>query len=231
MNLHCLLTVAGVVLLLAGGGCQPSAYEPSTQAEAQQIYSRTKWYFARPIAFSKLAPAPRTPDMPRDSHLQTVFDLASGTRITYSEYLPSSGLKAFQGHGWLESIPQVAGPIYRLENSHTAEHPDAVLLVGFCGNRRFVVQARGTNQPTVLADALSLATNALVNLRSQALHPQGERGGLRRSQRPRRGHRTSAAQRGVSLGFDAPGGASAGIQRGRRGFPTENYRHKANKKY
>jgi len=171
MNSRWLPIVASVLCLLAGDGCRPSASEPATRAEAEEIYSRTRWYFAPQVAFSNLVPPWRTPDTPPDSSNQTFFDLASGTRIIYTEYLPSSGLKAFQGRGRLESIPQAAGPIYRLENSYTADHPDAVMLVGFCGKRRFVVQARGPNQQVVLADALSLATNALASLRNQARCP------------------------------------------------------------
>jgi hypothetical protein len=47
----------------------------------------------------------------------------------------------------------------------------ALMVVGFRGDRRFLVLARGTNQQTVLADAIALATNALASLRNQARHP------------------------------------------------------------
>jgi hypothetical protein len=170
MNCQSLLIFAGALVLLGGGGCRPSDYEPSTQAEAQRIYSQTKWFFAPQLAFSKRVPDPGA-DIPPDSRNQAFFKLASGTYIIYSEYLPSSGIKAFHGSGRLEPLPKLAGPIYRLSNASTADHPDAVRLVGFCGNRKFLVQARGTNQQIVLADARSLATNALASLRTQARYP------------------------------------------------------------
>lgn len=164
------VVLLGILVLAGGAGCRPASYEPASPAEAQEIYSRTKWFFAPPLAFVPRVPDPYS-DVPPDSKHQMFFQLASGTYIIYSEFLPSSGIKAFRGSGRLEPIPRLAGPVYRLSNSYSAGHPDAVLLVGFCGQRRFVVQARGTNQPTVLADALSLATNALANLRTQARNP------------------------------------------------------------
>ncbi len=170
MNRWPLLIFAGALVLVDGSGCQPTAYEPSTHAEAQQTYGRTKWYFARQLAFSRLVPAPGTPGLNNDG-TQTAFQLASGTRLIYSEFLPSSGIKAFHGLGRLESLPKVGSPIYRLTSPYTTEHPDTAIVVGFCGERMFRVQAQGTNHSTVLADAVSLATNALACLRNQALHP------------------------------------------------------------
>ncbi len=170
MNRRSLIILVGGLVLLGGGGCRPSGYEPSSPAEAQEIYSQTKWFFAPPLAFAPRVPDPDS-DVPPDSKNQMFFKLATGTYMIYSEFLPRSGIKAFRGSGRLEPIPGLAGPVYRLSDSYSAGHPDTVLLVGFCGKRRFVVQARGTNQPTVLADALCLATNALANLRSQARNP------------------------------------------------------------
>ena len=170
MNCQSRRVLTALLATLAGGGCQPSDYDPSTPAEAQKIYSQTKWFFAPQLAFARRVPDPDA-DIPSDSKNQTFFKLASGTYIIYSEYLPSSGIKAFRGSGRLEPLPELAGPVYRLSNSYTAEHPDSVMVVGFCGERRFLVQARGTNQQIVLADAVSLATNALASLRNQARHP------------------------------------------------------------
>jgi hypothetical protein len=170
MNCESRQLLTALVVILAVGGCRPSDYEPSNPAEAEEIYSQTKWFFAPRLAFSKRVPDP-DPEVPSDSRNQTFFKLASGTYIIYSEYLPSSGIKAFRGSGRLETLPGLAGPVYRLSNNYTAEHPDSVMVVGFCGERRFLVQARGTNQQTVLADAVSLATNALVSLRNQARNP------------------------------------------------------------
>jgi hypothetical protein len=70
--------------------------------------------------------------------------------------------------GRLEPIPELPGPIYRVLNSYTADHPEKVMVVGFCGNRMFRVTAEGTNEQTVLREAVSLATNALSSLRQQA---------------------------------------------------------------
>ena len=170
MNCYSCTMLATALAILGGSGCRPSAYEPSTPAEAQRIYSQTKWFFAPQLAFAKHVPHSDA-DIPPDSKNQVFFKLASGTYIIYSEYLPSSGIKAFHGQGQLEALPGLGGPVYRLSNRSTAGHPDAVMVVGFCGDRRFLVQARGTNQQTVLADAVSLATNALANLRNQVLHP------------------------------------------------------------
>lgn len=164
------LVFLGVLVLASGAGCRPPAYEPASPAEAEKIYSQTKWFFAPPLAFAPRVPDPYS-DIPPDSKNQLHFKLASGTYIIYREFLPSSGIMAFHGSGRLEPIPGLAGPVYRLSNSSSAGHPDAVRLVGFCGQRRFVVQARGTNQQVILADALSLATNALASLRRQALRP------------------------------------------------------------
>ena len=102
------------VNVLGCGGCRPSDYEPSTQAEAQKIYSQTKWFFAPQLAFSRRVRDPDA-DTPPDSRNQTFFKLASGTHIIYSEYLPNSGIKAFHGSGRLEPLPELAGPIYRLQ--------------------------------------------------------------------------------------------------------------------
>jgi hypothetical protein len=170
MNCQSLLILVGSLVLLGGGGCRQSDPELSAQAEAQKIYSQTKWYFASQLAFSKLVPD-LDADMPPDSKNQRFFKLASGTYIIYSEYLPNSGIKAFHGQGRLEPLPEGAGPVYRLSSGYTAEHPDGVIVVGFCGDRMFRVQARGTNQQTVLVDAFALATNALASLRTQARHP------------------------------------------------------------
>jgi len=170
MNRRSHAILATVLAILGGGGCRPTDYEPSTPAEAQRIYSETKWFFAPQLAFAKRVPDSDA-DIPPDSENQVFFKLASGTYIIYREYLPNSGIKAFHGQGWLEALPGLRGPVYLLSNSYTAGHPDAVMVVGFCGDRMFRVQARGTNQQTVLGDVVSLATNALVSLRNQALHP------------------------------------------------------------
>jgi hypothetical protein len=170
MNRYSLLSFGSALVLLGCGGCSPSDYDPATPAEAQRIYNQTKWFFAPQLAFSKGVPDPDA-DTPPDSKNQTFFRLASGTYIIYSEYLPNSGIKAFRGSGRLDPLPELAEPIYRLSNAYTAEHPDAVRVVGFREDRRFLVLARGTNQQTVLADAIALATNALASLRNQARHP------------------------------------------------------------
>ena len=78
---------------------------------------------------------------------------------------------AFRGLGRLEAIPELAGPIYRMHNSYTAERPEKVMVVGFCGDRMLRVTAEGTNEQAVLRDAVSLATNALNSLRQQARRP------------------------------------------------------------
>jgi hypothetical protein len=170
MKYRLLLALTSVLALFGGGGRQPSASEPGTQAEAQGTYSRTKWFSARQLAFSKLVPEPGAPAAD-NGKTQAFFELASGTRTTYTEFLPNSGIKAFHGLGRLEPISILASPLYRLSDPYTAEHPGTVMVVGFCGDRMFRAQARGTNQQTVLADAVALATNALATLRSQALHP------------------------------------------------------------
>jgi hypothetical protein len=99
------------------------------------------------------------------------FQLAAGTRIIYTEFQPGGGIMATRGRGRLESLPELAGRIYRMHYSYTAERPDKVMVVGFCGDRMFRVEAQGTNEQTVLRDAVSLATNALSSLRRQALNP------------------------------------------------------------
>jgi len=170
MNRQLLLIFAGVLVFLGCSACRPSDHEPSSPAEAEKIYRQTKWFFATQLAFARRVPD-ADPDLPPDSGNQTFFKLASGTYIIYSEYLPNSGIKAFRGLGRLEALPGLAGPVYRLSNNYTAEHPDSVHLIGFCGRRKFLVQAQGTNQHIVLADAIALATNALNNLRNQARHP------------------------------------------------------------
>jgi hypothetical protein len=170
MNCRWLLIFASVLLLSGCGGSQPSAYAPSTQAEAQAAYSRTRWYFARQLAFSKLVPEPGTPAR-HDSDTQAVFQLASGDCLIYTEYLPSTGIKTFHGQGRLEPIPELVSSIYRLKGPpYTEVHPDVIIVVGFCGDRMFQVQAQGTNQQTVMREVVSLATNALASLRSQALN-------------------------------------------------------------
>ena len=170
MKRQSFLIFVGALALVGGGGCRPAGYEPLTQAEAQETYSRTKWYFARLLAFSKLVP--ELGDAVADNNrTQIFFQLASGTRINYQEFLPGGGIKAFHGLGRLESIPELPGPVYRMHNSYTAEHAEKVTVVGFCGDRMFRVTAEGTNELIVLGDALSLATNALSSLRQQALKP------------------------------------------------------------
>ena len=170
MNCQWFSILAGALVLAGCGGCRPSVFEASTQAEAQQTYSRTKWCFAPQRAFSKLLPEPGAPAAD-DNKNQAFFDLASGTQIKYTEFLPSSGMMAFHGLGRLEPIPELPSPLYQLSSPCTAEHSDTVMVVGFCGERMCRVQVRGTNQPTVLADAVSLATNALESLRNQARRP------------------------------------------------------------
>jgi len=168
MNEWLLLIIAAA---LAFTGCehrQSLMCEPSTQTEAQVTYGRTRWCFARQFAFSKLVPGPG-PHAAHENETQAFFDLASGTRLIYSEFLPGSGIKSFHGLGRLESIPELARPIYLVRRPAPMEHADGFMIVGFCGNRMFQVQAQGTNQPVVLADAVSLATNALESLRRQAL--------------------------------------------------------------
>jgi hypothetical protein len=170
MNCQAFLIVTGALAL---SGCErrcPPADAPSTQAEAQATYNRTRWYFAHQLAFSKLVPEAGA-DTLDNNNVQAFLQLTSGTRITYTEFPPSSGIKAFHGLGRLESLPELASPVYRLENRYTAENPDAVMVVGFCGERMFRVEARGTNQQPVLQDAISLATNALASLRNQARYP------------------------------------------------------------
>ena len=170
MNCRPLLIFACALALLGGGGCRPTGYAPSTQAEAQETYSRTKWCFTRQLAFSKLVP--ELGEVATDNNRsQVFFQFASGTRLNYQELEPGGGIMAFRGRGRLESIPELAGPIYRMHNSYTAEHPEKVTVVGFCGDRMFRVGAEGTNEQTVLRDAVSLATNALSSLRHQALNP------------------------------------------------------------
>ena len=170
MKCQSFLIFVGALALVGSGGCQPAGSEPLTQAEAQETYSRTKWYFARQLAFSKLIP--ELGEVAADSNRsQVFFQLASGTRVNYQEFQPGGGIMAFRGRGRLESIPELAGPIYRMHNSYTAEHPEKVTVVGFCGDRMFRVTAEGTNELIVLGDALSLATNALSSLRQQALKP------------------------------------------------------------
>ena len=162
--------LAGALVLLGFGGCRPSAYEPSTQAEAQKIYSQTKWYFARQIAFSKPGsePAEAVTD---NNRTQIFFQLASGTRINYTEFQPGGGIKAFHGLGRLESIPEVAGPVYRRPSSYAPGNLEKVVVVGFCGKRMFRVEAQGTVEQRALQDAVSVATNALSSLRHQARNP------------------------------------------------------------
>ena len=170
MNCRWLLILACALLLSGCGDSQTSAYAPSTQTEAQAAYSRTRWYFVRQLAFSKLVPEPGTP-AGHDSDTQAVFQLASGNCLIYTEYLPSTGIKAFQGLGRLEPIPELVSPIYRLKGPpYTGAHPDVISVVGFCGDRMFRVEAKGTNQQSVLREVVSLATNALANLRNQALN-------------------------------------------------------------
>ncbi len=170
MNCRWLLIFAGALLLSGCGGGQPSAYAPSTQAEAQAAYNRTRWYFARQLAFSKLVPEPDTPARD-DSGTQAVFHLASGNCFIYTEYLPSTGIKAFHGLGRLEPIPELASLVYRLKGPpSTKVHPDVIIVVGLCGDRMFRVQGQGTNQETVLREAVCLATNALASLRNRALN-------------------------------------------------------------
>jgi hypothetical protein len=142
MNRQPLPIFAVTLVLLGFGGCRPAGYEPSTQAEAQETYSRTKWCFARQLAFSKFVP--ELGEVATDSNRsQVFFQLASGTRINYTEFQPGRGIKAFHGLGRLESIPELAGPIYRMHNSYTGAHPEMVTLVGFCVDRMFQVTAGG----------------------------------------------------------------------------------------
>ncbi len=109
--------------------------------------------------------------MDANGDTQAVFQLASGSVLIYTEYLPSPGLKAFRGLGRLEPIPNLASSVYFLKRTFSiGENPDGVVLIGFCGDRMFRVEARGTNQPTVVREAISLATNALASLRNQALN-------------------------------------------------------------
>jgi hypothetical protein len=170
MNCRPLLTFALALALLGGGGCRPAGYEPSTQAEAQETYNRTKWCFARQLAFSKLVPEPG--EVATDNNRsQVFFQFASGTRLNYQELEPGGGIMAFRGLGRLEAIPELAGPIYRMHNSYTAERPEKVMVVGFCGDRMLRVTAEGTNEQAVLRDVVSLATNALNSLRQQARRP------------------------------------------------------------
>ena len=93
MKRQSFLIFVGALALVGGGGCRPAGYEPLTQAEAQETYSRTKWYFARLLAFSKLVP--ELGDAVADNNrTQICFQLASGTRINYQEFLPGGGIKA-----------------------------------------------------------------------------------------------------------------------------------------
>ena len=170
MNCQPLLLFACTVAIMGGGGCRPAGYEPSTQAEAQETYNRTKWRFARQRAFMKLVP--ELGEVATDNNRsQVFFQFTSGTRLNYQELEPGGGIMVFRGLGRLESIPELAGPIYRMHNSYTAERPEKVVVVGFCGDRMLRVTAEGTNEQTVLREAVTLATNALSNLRQQARSP------------------------------------------------------------
>ena len=74
--------------------------------------------------------------------------------------------------------------------------------------------------PQIRAEEVSLEQFAQI---AQALFTESANEGrdLRCRQRARRGHRATAAQRGASPGLDAPGGACAGVQRGRAGLPAK----------
>jgi hypothetical protein len=170
MNFWVFLIVGGGLFLSGCGRGRPSTSAPSPQAEAQATYSRTRWYFTRQLAFSKLVPEVGAP-LDHDSDTQATFQLASGSVLLYTEFLPSSGLKAFRGLGRLEPIPELASSVYLLKRTFsTGDNPEGVVLVGFWGDRMFRIEAQGTNQPTVLRDAISLATKALASLRNQAFN-------------------------------------------------------------
>jgi hypothetical protein len=170
MNCQSRLVLIGALILAGGGGCRPATYEPSTQVEAQQIYSRTKWRFARQRAFSKLVP--ELGEVATDGNRsQVFFQFASGTRLNYQELQPGGGIMTFHGLGRLEPLPGLAGPIYRMRRDYAMGNAEKVTVVGFCRDRMFRIEAQGTNELTVLQDALSLATNALRSLRQEARKP------------------------------------------------------------
>ena len=88
-----------LVLVLLMVGCRQQASKPPALAEAQRLYAKTKWYWAKTVAmatnlsgFSITAPA---------NSSQILMRSQTGTSIIYTEFTPGGGFMGWYGKGRL----------------------------------------------------------------------------------------------------------------------------------
>jgi hypothetical protein len=139
------------------------SHEDLTLAEAQQLYSRTRWYFTEPIGAPVVLPRSSVERFYNSS--QIVFNSTAGTRIIYEEHVPDRGLKAYHGIGKLELIENLHEPVFKVIHPNE-EQLSVVRLVGFAGHRMVTVQAdcKTEMRGIVFREALAITTNALARI-------------------------------------------------------------------
>jgi hypothetical protein len=152
-----MLTALCIVWLV---GCRKEPPEPNDPIQAfQRYYRNTRWYFTKstwiPSADERFEVDSAI------SSTQVFISFPSGSRVIYTEYVPSRSGKSFTGKGTLIKIPNCERPIFRKQSSYTRENPDKILLVGFVGSRRFQVEANwNKNEEELFSEALLIATKA-----------------------------------------------------------------------
>lgn len=150
----CLPAVIGLT------GCNKSSAPPATLAEAQQRYAQTRWYWAKTTAtLTNLAEQGFQDYFQPKPGDQISLKSSNGSRILFTEFLPSSGLKAFTGMGSLQQLNGITQPIYHLNLD-----PAKVRLVGFGAGRMFRIEVDGPSDELALQDAIVVATNALRSI-------------------------------------------------------------------
>ena len=142
-------------------GCHKRPAPPATLAEAQQRYGQARWYWAKTTVTLTNLSAQGFQDyfQPKPGD-QIALKSSNGSRILFTEFTPSSGLKAFNGMGSLHPIAGITQPIYQLNF-----HPSKVGVVGFGAERIFRIEVEGPSRELSLQDAIVVATNALQSIR------------------------------------------------------------------
>ncbi|HEY2951280.1 MAG TPA: hypothetical protein VGK40_01785 [Verrucomicrobiae bacterium] len=144
--------------------------ETLTPADAQEHYTRTRWFFTKPI-FAPIELARSSTDT-RFNSLQVYLKSTADTRIIYGEHVPDQGHKGYHGLGRLVPIDHVSEPVF-LVLDRPAENSRAIYLAGFARERMVTVEAEyaiGTKD-TVMADALMIATNSLAEIHRHFRQP------------------------------------------------------------
>lgn len=159
LQVFCLAVCLPTLIVMTG--CKKTPAPPTTLAEAQQRYGQTQWYWAKTTATLTNLSAQGFQDyfQPKPGD-QISMRSSNASRILYTEFLPSSGIKAFTGMGSLQQITGITQPIYQLKF-----HPSKVGVVGFSADRMFRIVVEGQTPESSLLDAFIVATNALLNIR------------------------------------------------------------------